>query len=77
MGIDRIGNIRCVIRDGRAYLAVGDRQSRDCHGSCSACISFLGVDIRQVGQPYLEGDCCNPAYLTRGVEEPLIRIQSA
>ena len=64
MGADRVVSIvRCEIREGRAYLSAGDRHLRNCHGSCSLCMSFMGVDIRQVGQPYLDGDCLESPYL--------------
>ncbi len=56
---NRVANIRCVIRNGKAYLAAGERHPGDCEGECTTCSSFHGVDITQVGQPYLEGDCWN------------------
>ena len=51
------GNIRCRIINGKAFLIQED--TKKCHGRCASCASFLGVNISQVGEEYLDGSCNN------------------
>lgn len=50
-------NIRCDIRDGKAYLENGSRQVIGCNGECCSCDLFRGVDISEVGMRSLSAFC--------------------
>jgi hypothetical protein len=58
-GFNWRANIMCAISDGKAFLSNGQDNGRKCQGSCSNCSSFLGVNIRQIGEKYLDGCCAN------------------
>lgn len=55
---DWIANIKCDIKNGKAFLAGGHKTITKCAGNCSECDEFLGVNISQVGEKTLDGSCC-------------------
>lgn len=53
-----ISSIRCEIKYGKAFLYQNNSEEKEkCNGDCSNCDAFLGVDISQIGSPYLDGSC--------------------
>jgi hypothetical protein len=54
-----IPNIKCGINEGQAFLDQSLIKIKKCNGNCSRCNSFYGVNIRQVGEKYIDGCCAD------------------
>jgi len=57
-------NIRCDIKDGKAELISEDAVKKKCNGACYACAAFLGVDPKDVGEPFYCA-CCDPERMNK------------